>query len=71
MEIVIRCHKCGYVRKFKDEQELAHAAQMKEWGFLGSTACDNCQEVGHLHLETLGGVNVESNLGDDLVVIKK
>lgn len=55
----------------KDEQELAHACQMKEWGFLPTTACNNCKEIGGLNLETLGGVNVESNLGDDLVVIKK
>jgi hypothetical protein len=71
MEIVIRCHKCGHVRRLKDEQELAYACQMKEWGLLPTTACDSCKEVGGLNLETLGGVNVESDLGDDLVVIKK
>ncbi len=71
MEIVIRCHKCGHVRRLKDEQELAYACQMKEWGLLPSTSCDSCKEAGGLNLETLGGVNVESDLGDDLVVIKK
>lgn len=71
MEFVIRCHKCGHVRKLKDEQELIYAAQMKEWGFLPTTACDNCKEIGSLNLETLGGANVESDLGDNFVVIKK
>lgn len=72
MEIVIRCHKCGHVHKPKDEQELAYACQMKEWGFLPTTACNNCKEIGGLNLETLdGGINVESDLGEDLVVIKK
>lgn len=55
----------------KDEQELVYAAQMKEWGCLPTTACNECKEVGGLNLETLGGANVESNLGDDFVVIKK
>ena len=71
MEIIIRCHKCGWVHKMKDEQELVYAAQMKEWGCLPTTACNECKEIGGLNLETLGGINVESNLGDDLVVIKK
>ena len=72
VEIVVKCHKCGYVHKLKDEQELAFACQMKEWGFLPTTACNNCKEIGGLNLETLdGGINVESDLGDDLVVIKK
>lgn len=70
--MVIRCKnpKCDFVKDLGDQQELVASLQLQEWGMLKTTRCNDCDKLGTLKVETMSGIPVTSDFGDDFVVFK-
>lgn len=67
--IVLKCIKCGHTEPLEN-QKLVATLQLQEWGILQDTGCDECGETGGLCVETTTGHKVESDFGDNLVMLK-